>query len=324
MLLLDNTYFVGELRIPQLPTSRVGEEWADFGTAKMIQATAENELLTFIDLYVHEYLVKLLGTELAEDLINAITAGTNNVAVLGFLGDFIMLPPPNRNDHWAVPLHTVTKIDPQTFEFVTMSMIRSVGMLQDLFTFVLQKTERTANSVVFTFETRNHSFTSTLPSTFESRLEVTPNGAIIRFPNQNFQSTWGSWQLSLQGRQLDVDNFPYFAGLRDALMYNVGSVRVSPMAHYVWWQLHRDAANYTTQMGEADLNFARATVAYEADKTLKVNAMRNRLVNVWNKMGTAQTKVMNYVRNSKELQKQYRIPFENWRWLTDTANRMNL
>jgi hypothetical protein len=62
MVLIDGTYFTGELSLPNLPTLDAGG--ASDGVALALQTVGENNLDVFVDKYVREYLVLLFGGEL--------------------------------------------------------------------------------------------------------------------------------------------------------------------------------------------------------------------------------------------------------------------
>jgi hypothetical protein len=69
MILIDGTYFIGELSLPNLPvTGGVAES----GTALALQTAGENNLDVFIERYVTDYLVRLMGSELAHKFLQEI------------------------------------------------------------------------------------------------------------------------------------------------------------------------------------------------------------------------------------------------------------
>ncbi len=68
MLLIDSTYFNGNLSLPNIP---VLEASADDGVAMAIQTVGENNLNVFVDKYVVDYLIQLFG----KDLTTAFIAG---------------------------------------------------------------------------------------------------------------------------------------------------------------------------------------------------------------------------------------------------------
>jgi hypothetical protein len=62
MILIDGTYFTGELSLPNIPTLGVAD--ASDGVALALQTVGEDSLDVFVDRYVTEYLVLLFGREL--------------------------------------------------------------------------------------------------------------------------------------------------------------------------------------------------------------------------------------------------------------------
>ena len=70
MILIDGTYFTGELSLPNIPsTSHVDVQ---DGVSLALQTVGENNLEHFIDKYVIDYLIRLLGRELAVTFIEEI------------------------------------------------------------------------------------------------------------------------------------------------------------------------------------------------------------------------------------------------------------
>lgn len=67
MILIDKTYFEGELSLPNIPTSSV--DIASDGVAKALQSVGENNLGVFCNKYIVEYLCLLFGCELAETFL---------------------------------------------------------------------------------------------------------------------------------------------------------------------------------------------------------------------------------------------------------------
>jgi hypothetical protein len=60
MILIDDTYFIGELRLPNLPFNG-----AVSGVSLAVQTVGESNLDVFVDKYVTDYLVRLFGREFA-------------------------------------------------------------------------------------------------------------------------------------------------------------------------------------------------------------------------------------------------------------------
>lgn len=69
MILIDETYFRGELSLPNIPTSSAD---GVSGVALALQSVGENNLDAFCNKYVVEYLCLLFGCELAEKFITEI------------------------------------------------------------------------------------------------------------------------------------------------------------------------------------------------------------------------------------------------------------
>lgn len=64
MILIDETYFKGELSLPNIPMSSV--DVASSGVALALQSVGENNLSTFAYKYIVDYLIRLFGRELTE------------------------------------------------------------------------------------------------------------------------------------------------------------------------------------------------------------------------------------------------------------------
>jgi hypothetical protein len=70
MLLIDKSYFKGELSLPNIPAS-VWDE-AAHGVALALQTVGGADLCIFVDKYVTEYLIRLFGRELTEEFLKEI------------------------------------------------------------------------------------------------------------------------------------------------------------------------------------------------------------------------------------------------------------
>jgi hypothetical protein len=68
MILIDGTYFTGELSLPNIPASIQGGGGLD-GVAYALQTVGENNLDVFADKYATDYLVRLFGEELTQTLL---------------------------------------------------------------------------------------------------------------------------------------------------------------------------------------------------------------------------------------------------------------
>lgn len=67
MIILDNTYFQGELYLPNLKKTS-----STVGVAAMLQAVGENTLEWFIDKYELEFLYQILGRKLTESFVKGL------------------------------------------------------------------------------------------------------------------------------------------------------------------------------------------------------------------------------------------------------------
>jgi hypothetical protein len=74
MILLDETYFDGELSLPNIPVHSCGD--AGDGVAYAIQTVAENRLSVFSDKYVIDYLTRLLGKRMTDTFLEEIEKQT--------------------------------------------------------------------------------------------------------------------------------------------------------------------------------------------------------------------------------------------------------
>lgn len=74
MILIDNTYFKGELSLPNIPVSSSDE--ASSGVALALQTVGENDLDVFVNKYVIDYLIRLFGRELTEKFISEVEKGS--------------------------------------------------------------------------------------------------------------------------------------------------------------------------------------------------------------------------------------------------------
>jgi len=73
MILIDETYFVGELSLPNIRTSGAG---VSVGVDLALQTVGENDLDVFVDKYVIDYLVRLFGREFTQTFLDEIAATT--------------------------------------------------------------------------------------------------------------------------------------------------------------------------------------------------------------------------------------------------------
>ena len=266
MLLIDDTYFIGEISVPNLPSSRMADEFAYFGSARMTQTAGENNLLTFIDNKVTEYLVSMFGEELTDTLIQE-------------WYDYKQETEKNK----ATLLTIQNTIEPN--KWVSYDVNEDIDIMFSEFEvadFTFDSEERFGSARTFVF----------IKDDTKLRIRVKDNqtdSVLINVNNIDFASIEVLHVVSLS-----LPSKPIRALLNLILTYN-GNSKVSPAANYVYFWLNRDASNGTTAMGEADLNFSRASSAYEADKFIKINAMRNRLIRSWNAMIPLNRKIYTHV-----------------------------
>lgn len=266
MLLIDDTYFTGELSVPNLPTTRMADEFAYFGSAKMTQTAGENNLLTFIDNKVTEYLCSMFGEEFATTLIQE------------------WMDYKEETEKTEEPLLVIQNtVTPNTW--VSFEVPDNVDVLFSDFTvanFEKEKEERFGSVRTFTFKQES--------KRLRIRLNANELGSVLINVNTiDFASIEVFHVVSAS-----LPSKPIRSLLNLLLSYN-GNTKVSPAANYVYFWLNRDASNGTTAMGEADLNFSRASSAYEADKFIKINAMRNRLIRSWNGMIPLNRKIFSFI-----------------------------
>lgn len=70
MLLIDETYFTGELSLPNIQGTPFDD--TSYGVALALYTVGENNLEVFADKYVTEYLIRLFGRELTEAFLNGL------------------------------------------------------------------------------------------------------------------------------------------------------------------------------------------------------------------------------------------------------------
>ncbi|MDR0575640.1 MAG: hypothetical protein LBG96_16735 [Tannerella sp.] len=72
MILIDETYFTGELMLPNIPVNPLPES----GTALALQTAGEKNLDVFVDKYVTDYLVRLFGRSFTRTFLDALELPT--------------------------------------------------------------------------------------------------------------------------------------------------------------------------------------------------------------------------------------------------------
>jgi len=100
-MILDSTYFNGELSLPlaDIKYEAVGH------SSKAMQSVSEKNLNWFVDKYEREFLKRLLGNTLYENFIEGLTDGTNDIwndlkNALYITGDYSYSPAANYVYYW--------------------------------------------------------------------------------------------------------------------------------------------------------------------------------------------------------------------------------
>ena len=75
MTLIDKTYFTGEITLPNIPTS-AWDASGGVGVGLALQTVGENSLDVFVDKYVTDYLIKLLGREMTLNFLDGLKQTT--------------------------------------------------------------------------------------------------------------------------------------------------------------------------------------------------------------------------------------------------------
>ena len=292
MYIIDDTYFTGEISLPNLPVSSINEDYAEYGMAKQMQTVGENNLLTFIDSKADEYLRSFFGVKLAETISEAwaeyadCTTDTENI-LLTIDDSYVRNEWVSYSSTFADRIFSTFKLNSDTPE-----KDKRFGQIRKL---------QFGNEIVVDVRI--------LP---DNEFHVRVSDGVIVEP-----------LLLKELHKRDAPN-AVIRGLLNVLLSCEGSVKVSPVANYVWYWVNRDAANGTTTMGEADLNFSRATNAYETDKYLKMAAIRNKLIRAWNDMVRYNHDVIAYVNKHQYELLEYGINLHGARNLLRTQNTFNL
>lgn len=288
MFFIDETYFKGELTIPQLPTSYIGEDEATYGTALMIQTSAENNLYNFIDTKTIEWLTYMYGEQLAQELCSLWTA-------------YLSAPTTKSEIIWeqSNPDVFYGEVIYETPYFMFDTFVPTGDILSDV-TIGGVRTIGTSDGLTL----------------------VIKDGVNVKL--SNVRKTDADKSVS-RTYIVDADAIPNaIKGIISTVLVKKGNVKCSPIANYVYYWLNRDAQNNTTAMGEADLNFSRANNAYEADKFIKANAGRNRLIRAWNDMVAMNKNCIYYLRNHMRELSGYSFRGMNHELLTSTQNVFNI
>lgn len=289
--IIDGTYFTGEISLPNLPVSRVGDDYADFGMAKMIQTVGENNLLVFIDTKTTEYLRTFFGDTLANKLQEAWfdyieCKSTVKTPILTFNSD--------------TPRNVWVKV-PDVAVDITFS-----SFLVGESTPTQEKRFGQSKRIYFNVEG------------VEIQLRVSTEETL-----EYFVSTGDIEQELFESHKVATppDNLRW---LINNLIGHDGSTKVSPIANYVWYWADRDGTNYTTSMGEADLNFSRAANGYMADKRIKQQSNTNKQVRAWNGMVQMNQKVYDFIRRNATHYTTEKLYLGNADMLLKTINVFNL
>lgn len=297
MFLIDESYFFAEISIPTLPVKTLGEEDATWGVALAIQTSGESNLYDFIDEKTVDYLRCMFGNKLADDLIMSWQNW--------------------QNDTYETTNYTL-QIDDNTERggWITID-IPNVDITFDTF--------RLLNGNGDNIEVRSERFSDQLTLTWE----VENSSLKLRILDGKSQIFLSSGELT-QSYNLERSFKTETPEERFRIIFNVllrykGKKKVSPIANYVWFYLNRDASNYTTTTGEADLNFSRAGTAYETDKFIKATSMRNKMIQAWNVMCELNREViLTLHRHAGSFYPDYCIPLHEHKNLTKTLNTFNL
>lgn len=304
MLIIDETYFRAEIRIPQLPVSMTGENPAYYGMAMAIQTTGQNELYDFINDKVTEYLYKAFGRELSNDLINQYINWKEN------------------KDPYSVTIAEITEeipinewIESEVTSDIVFGDISIEGCEKVSDVRIGEKREIVFKQLPdYTFYDFN----------FNVKVDVDFYGKVsYKIDSDRTEIPLGT-VITIVDLRDKTEPEERFRELIKRLRPFHGKVNKSPLANYVYFWLNRDAYNFSTVTGEADLNFARASSAYETDKHIKQNTQRNKLVRAWNDMCALNIQLFTWLYMKPYLFKDYRIPIENHKNLIRTINTFNI
>lgn len=294
MYIIDDTYFTGEISLPNLPVSGIGDDYAAYGMAKAMQTVGENNLLTFINNKTDEYLRSFFGARFA-DIINEAWA---------------------EYEDCTVEVENVLVTIDECYVRNTWIPYKSTFADRIFSTFILSGGTLSTNK----------RFGSVLKLRFDT--ETAAKIELRVFPNNEFEVRVSDGvipaEMQLTERHKRDAPDESIRGVLNVLLAYNGAVKVSPIANYVWYWVNRDAANGTTTMGEADLNFSRATNAYETDKYLKMAAIRNKLIRAWNNMVELNQSVIEHVNANRGTLLNYSIDLRGARNLLRTQNTFNL
>ena len=322
MLLLTPSYFQGDIAIPQLPVSRINEDNALYGTALAIQSTGENNLLTYIDTKITEYLYKTFGDKLGNKILAHVEANGGKV----FIDTVVNINSAALDYQMGINVDVdVEPLIPYLRKDVTFNAFRVNDGFDDVLTKISDEwigrarvitykilpngTDFDGEHFVIRYVLNDANNISTLKS-FRYIGEVIASSShptdLSLLLKANVKTTPIGSPLERTKEDIVLD------GLLSALMYQDGKVLRSPMANYVYYWLNRDGFLNATATGEADLNFSRATSAYETDKLIKVENQNKMLVRAWNDMvDMNRTMWMWFLRHAAPYLQDYNSRYDN-------------
>jgi len=291
MFLNLDTYFIGPISLPQLPISRMGEEYEDYGMAKMVQTVGETNLQTYIDEKAAEYLRFMFGYRMCDDILSA----------------------------WFDYISDVEEVE-------TGIITLDDSCEKDVWTPVIMDFDLLFSNLISTLEKPS------VDNRFGNlrRIEWIGDGFKIKFKiNADGTAKYyvsGSIIATVEIIETHREGIPplKIRKILNAILTYSGETKVSPVANYVWYQVTKDGNNNTTSMGEADLNFSRATSAYESDKFLKTVTLRNKLITTWNSMVKMNMDVISFIRSNRDIFEEYEIPYQNHRNMIERQNSFNM
>ena len=86
MVLIDETYFTGELSLPNIPVSKPEAD----GVALALQTAGEKSLDIFVDKYVIDFLIRLFGRELTKSFLSGLEEETPLEIWINLKGQLLM------------------------------------------------------------------------------------------------------------------------------------------------------------------------------------------------------------------------------------------
>ena len=307
--------FQGEIAIPQLAVSRVEDNPAEYGTALAVQTAGENNLEVYINEKVVEYCESFFGKSIAQDVLILIEkrqigngfdfkrlyTPVDEVSVPLSLGEKRITDLTNNKIVRPEAVFNIYRHYDQKYNAVSIKSDTWSGTTRRIFGEMIPTNvnEFQKENVLITLEFDNR-FVIREISVYRYAQDESEYANPTLHPDTgytvemyDFDNAYMSYPLT------DTDITEYdiaIRGLLRRLTFHRANRVMSPLANYVYYWLFRDAILTTTATGEADLNFSRATNAYEMDKLKKdVNAM-NKLIRSWNGMVTLNKDVVLWAR----------------------------